>query len=139
MRRLLMRQLPLVLLSAALGIASLAGCATTYDAALVPDTTPATTTTLPTGTTDELLEQLRSQSLSLSAIVIDGGDSSEAYDALSDLWAAARPDVVAERPDLIDGFDRALAMCQQAVQYQRGADADKAARNIDVLVSAWSA
>jgi hypothetical protein len=139
MHQLLMRRLPLVLLSAALGIASLAGCATTYDAALVPDTAPATTTTLPAGTTTELLERLRSQSLALSSIVIDGGDSSEAYDALSDLWAAARPDVVAERPDLIDGFDRALAMCQKAVQYKRGADADKAARNIDVLVSAWSA
>jgi hypothetical protein len=134
-----MRRLALALLPATLGIISLAGCATTYDDALVADTTPATTTTLPVGTTDELLERLRSQSLALSSIVIDGGDSSEAYDALSDLWAAARPDVAAERPDLIDGFDRALAMCQKAVQYKRGADADKAARNIDVLVSAWSA
>jgi hypothetical protein len=134
-----MRRLALALLPATLGIISLAGCATTYDDALVADTTPATTTTLPVGTTDELLERLRSQSLALSSIVIDGGDSSEAYEALSDLWAAARPDVVAERPDLIDGFDRALAMCQKAVQYKRGADADKAARNIDQLVSAWSA
>jgi hypothetical protein len=134
-----MRRLALALLPATLGIVSLAGCATTYDAALVPDTAPATTTTLPAGTTTELLERLRSQSLALSSIVIDGGDSSEAYEALSDLWAAARPDVVAERPDLIDGFDRALAMCQKAVQYKRGADADKAARNIDQLVSAWSA
>jgi hypothetical protein len=134
-----MRRLALALLPATLGIVSLAGCATTYDDALVADTTPATTTTLPVGTTDELLERLRSQSLALSSIVIDGGDSSEAYEALSDLWAAARPDVVAERPDLIDGFDRALAMCQKAVQYKRGADADKAARNIDQLVSAWSA
>lgn len=134
-----MRRLALALLPATLGIVSLAGCATTYDDALVADTTPATTTTLPVGTTGELLERLRSQSLALSSIVIDGGDSSEAYEALSDLWAAARPDVVAERPDLIDGFDRALAMCQKAVQYKRGADADKAARNIDQLVSAWSA
>lgn len=133
-----MRRLPLVLLSAALAVASLAGCATTYDAELVPDTAPATTTTLPAGTTAELLERLRTQSVSLSSIVIDGGDSREAYDSLADLWAAARPDVAAERPDLIDGFDRALAMCQKAVQYKRGADADKAARNIDVLVSAWA-
>jgi hypothetical protein len=134
-----MRRLTLAVLAAACAAMPLAGCSTTYDEALVRDTTPATTTTLPSGTTTELLERLRTESLRLSGVMIDGGNARQAYDSLSDLWDAARPDVAAQRPDLLDGFDRALAMCQNAVQYKRGADADKAARNIDVLVSAWSA
>lgn len=118
--------------------APLTGCATTYDQALAPDTAPSTTTTLPTGTTDQILERLRTEAFTLSNIIVDGGDSTEAYDALSDLWVAARPDVVAKRPDLVDGFDRAIAMCKKAVDFKRGADADKAARNLDVLVNAYS-
>ena len=134
-----MRRLPSVALAAALSVVPLAGCSTTYDETLVKDTTLATTTTLPTGTTTELLERLREQSLELSALIVDRGGSREAYDAMADLWDVARADVVAQRPDLVDGFDRALAMCQKAVQYKRGADADKAARNIGVLVDACTA
>lgn len=128
-----------VTLATSLSVVPLAGCSTTYDESLVEDTTPSTTTTLPTGTTTELLERLRDQSLELSALIIDRGGSREAYEAMAALWDAARADVVAQRPDLVDGFDRALAMCQKAVQYKRGADADKAARNIGVLVDAWTA
>ncbi|MEX0847968.1 MAG: hypothetical protein WD023_09335 [Ilumatobacteraceae bacterium] len=127
-----------VVATALVVIAPLAGCATTYDEALVADTAPATTTTLPTGTTAEILERLRTQSVALSGVMIDGGDTTEAYDSLADLWAAARPDVQAARPDLIDGFDRSLAMSKKAVDYKRAADADKAARNIDALVSAYT-
>lgn len=134
-----MRHLTRVVLVAGLALGALAGCSTTYDETLVRDTSPATTTTLPTGTTTELLERLRTQSLELSSLIIDEGDPREAFDAMSDLWQAARPDVAEQRPDLVDGFDRALAMCQKAVQFKRGADADKAARNIGVLVDAWSA
>lgn len=134
-----MRRLPSLALAAVLVLVPLAGCSTTYDETLVEDTTPSTTTTLPTGTTTELLGRLRDQSLELSTRIIDTGGSREAVEAMSDLWDAARPDVVAQRPDLVDGFDRALAMSQKAVQFKRGADADKAARNISVLVDAFTA
>ncbi|MFZ4812021.1 MAG: hypothetical protein ACOYL9_11810 [Ilumatobacteraceae bacterium] len=113
------------------------GCATTYDKALVADTSPSTTTSLPTGSATELLGQMRTEAFGLSSLIVDGGDDTAAAERIAVLWKVAKPEVQRERSDLVDGFDQAVAMCQRAVQFRRGADADKAARNIDQLVTAF--
>jgi hypothetical protein len=131
------RTLALVALTAV----SLTACTATYDASLVDDTTVIvqTTTTLPTGTTDELLVRLLDQTSALSGVMIDGGDRRAALAQIELLWAAAEPGVRSERADLVPGFERSIEMCQRAVQFQRAADADKAARNIAALVEVLTA
>ena len=109
---------------------------TTYDDALVADTAPATTTTLPTGTMEQLLADLLAESGALSGVMIADGDEGAAGERIASVWAAVRSDVQAARPDLVDEFDAAVAMCDRAIEFSRAADADKAARNITALVDA---
>jgi hypothetical protein len=118
-------------------VVALTACATTYDESLVKDTSPATTTTVPTGTAAELLPQMASEAIRLSGVMIDGGDSESVSEQISALWTAARNEVIATRPDLVDGFDQNVAMCARAVRFKRAADADKAARNLTALADAY--
>ncbi len=110
---------------------------TTYDEALAPDTAVATTTTVPSGTATDLLPQLAAQSASLSGAMIAGDDAGAVAEQIEALWTATRGEVQAERPDLLDGFEQAVDMVNTAVRFSRAADADKAARNITVLVEAY--
>ena len=100
------------------------------------DTAPATTTTLPTGTTEQLLADLVAESGALSGVMIADGDEGAAGERIAGVCAAVRADVQAARPDLVDEFDAAVAMCERAIEFSRAADADKAARNITALVDA---
>jgi hypothetical protein len=87
----------------------------------------ATTTTLPSGTTDELLAQLTTTMGTLSQLIIDGGrGDGDALAHIDAVWAAARPQVAAEHPQLVSGFDTTVEMATIAVERTRPADADKA-------------
>ena len=121
---------------AAAVLLSVACSPTTYDEALVADTAPATTTTLPTGTMEQLLADLVAESGALSGVMIADGDEGAAGERIASVWAAVRSDVQAARPDLVDEFDAAAEMCDRAIEFSRAADADKAARNITALVDA---
>lgn len=133
-----MRPSPRAVLVVAAAIA-LSACATTYDDDLVADTSPSTTTTLPSGTAAELLPQLAAEARSLSGVMIDEGDDDAVAEQIAALWTAARDEVSAARPDLVDGFDQNVAMVARAVQYKRAADADKAAKNLQTLVDTFLA
>jgi hypothetical protein len=115
----------------------LAGCATTYDSTLVQDTSPATTTTLPSGRAADLLPRLEDEAIGLSAVMIDGGDDEAVSEQIESLWTAARPEVTSSRPDLVDGFDQNVALVAKAVRFKRAADADKAANNLSMLIAAY--
>lgn len=121
-------------------VLGLAACSpTTYDESRAPSTAVSTTTTTPTGTVTELLTRLSSDALGLSSVMIADGDAGAAAEQIAALWAAARADVQAKRPDLVESFDANVDRSTTAVQYRRAADADKAARNLDALVSAFLA
>jgi hypothetical protein len=127
-------------LIAALGVATFAASAcapTTYDSELVTTTTVAVTTTVPTGTAADLLPRMVVEGQSVGGLMVDGGDAEAAVERLAALWQAARDEVAASRPDLLDGFDQQVDRFQRAVQYKRAADADKSARNLVVLVDAY--
>jgi hypothetical protein len=131
------RLTPSVLASAALSL-GLGACATTYDAsvATVADATT-TTSTLPTGTTPELLRQLVTEANGLSGLMATGGDAADQAARIAQLWAASRTEVGATRPDLLADFLANVAKCGTAVQFKRAADADKAAKNLTILVKAY--
>jgi hypothetical protein len=127
------------LAAAAALIVALSSCATTYDEALVKDTSPATTTTLPAGTAEQLLPQLQAEADSLSGVMIAEGDDEAVSEQIASLWAAARDQVNGDRPDLIPAFDQNVALVAKAVKFKRAADADKAAKNLTTLVEAFLA
>ena len=136
-RRALRGLVTLVLGVAVLGVAVLSSCSTTYDESLVADTAAATTTTLPTGDAAELLPLLAEEATILANVMIEGGDDEAVVEQIAALWSAARDEVVGARPDLADGFDQSVAMTAKAVKFKRAADADKAAKNIKILVDTF--
>lgn len=119
--------------------AAVSACRTTYDETLVADTSPETTTTVPTGDAATLLPILATEASNLANVMIEGGDDEAAAEQIAALWAAARDEVVGLRPDLTDGFDQSVALAAKAVKFKRAADADKAAKNITILVDTYFA
>lgn len=122
---------PLVVLGSA--------CSTTYDPtfATTATTVAATTTTLPVGAAVDLLPALRTEAASLSGVMIAEGDDGAVLERILALWDATRAEIGRERPDLVPGFQQNVDLAAKAVQFSRAADADKAAKNIDALVSAF--
>jgi len=126
---------------AALGVvltmSTVSACAaTTYDATIASSssTDVSVVVTVPTGTTEELLLGLTSALKGLSGLI--GPDSSgrtpagknEQLDLIEALWDAVQSDVTAADPDAADSIGRMVALAQNAVERNRPADADKAAR-----------
>jgi hypothetical protein len=119
--------------------AVLAACTpTTYDSSLAtPASVAVTTTTLPSGTAAELLPRLRGEAALLSGVLLDGGDAVAVAERIAALWDASEREVGATRPDLVDSFDDTVAMARTAARFSRAADADKASRNFDALVTSY--
>ncbi len=120
---------------------ALAGCSTTYDETIASEVSaaaePTTSTTLPVGTAAELLPLLLADAEGLSNLMIDGGDAAGAALRISQYWDAVKTEVNAARPDLLSDFSANVDRCQTAVQFRRAADADKAAKNLSVLVETF--
>jgi hypothetical protein len=118
----------------------LSGCATVIDETAGTTTTVGvTTTTLPFGPADELLVRMRERISGLSEIVAaTGGDAALArFAEIEQLWAAARAEVVAERPELVKDFDRVVELSRRAAERRRPADADKAFVFLEPLLTAY--
>jgi hypothetical protein len=120
-------------------VAATSACATTFDTAAT--TVPATTSTLyvPTGSTDELLAAISTEVGALSERLVDNAGQRDALARIESQWEVARPDIERQRPELIDGFDAAIAQVQRAVERRRPADADKASKSITTLIAAYGA
>lgn len=117
--------------------------ATTFDESIATSTSVAVTFTVPTGTTDELLNEL---SIALDGLsVLIGPDSSgrtpagknEQIRLIEALWDAVETDVVATDPDAADALGRMVALARTAVDRNRPADADKAARFAGQVISRY--
>lgn len=108
--------------------------ATTYDATMVTSTNVTVAFTVPTGTTTELLRELSSAMNGLSVLI--GPDSSgrtpsgkgEQIRMIEALWEVLESEVAATDPDASDAIGRMVALARTAVERNRPADADKAAR-----------
>ena len=114
-------------------------CATTFDTAAT--TVPATTSTVyvATGSTDELLAAISTEVRALSERLVDNEGQRDALARIESQWEAARPAIEQARPELLDGFDAAIAQVQRAVERRRPADADKASKTITTLIAAYGA
>ncbi len=121
---------------AALG---LVGCnAVTYDSTATTAVRNTTTTIYhPTGSTKELLASITTRIDGLSEQLVDSNGQRDSLIRIQAEWGVVRPAIAAERPELLAGFDAVLAQVQRSVDRRRPADADKAAKNLAVLVRAY--
>ena len=94
----------------------------TLDPRLVP-----TTTVVYSGPAAELLPELGDAMSELSAQISEDGNADQATAArIAAIWAAAKPEIEADRPDLIESFETTVVWATYAVERNRPADADKA-------------
>jgi hypothetical protein len=131
-----------VLVAAGLGLAalcSLVACnSVTYDATATTSPRDTTTTVyVPTGTPAELLASIATRIDALSEQLVDGEGQRQSLARIEAEWAAVRPVIATQRPALLPGFDAVLAQVQRAVDRRRPADADKAAKNLAVLIHSY--
>lgn len=108
--------------------------ATTFDADIANSTTTvAVTTTVPTGSVEELLPVMLAEVKALSEKVAakNGDDVSATY--IEQLWAAMQPEIQAEHKDLVPSFEFIVRRCRAAADRTRPADADRAYRNLQTI------
>ena len=119
----------------ALAITGSVACApTTYDTSVSTSSTSAPTTTRPSGSVDELLRRLVSAMGDLSTYI--GPDrsgrtpagKSEQLALIEALWSAVETEVTSDDSAVADSLGRMVELARTAVERNRPADADKAAR-----------
>ena len=128
-------------LAAACTVAVLAGCSpTTYDT--TADTQPPaaqTTTTVPAGPASELLPAMLAEVQGLAQRVMNADGDGDSATRIEQLWAAVKPEVESNEPDLVSDFEFVVRRCRAAADRNRPADADRAFKNLTTLVQAYLA
>jgi hypothetical protein len=128
------------------GALVLSACgATVYDESAATTTVVATTTTLPTGTAAELLPRLVSALSDLSILIgpvpddlRPEGDKRRQLAEIEALWDAVEREVNADDPETGETLQRMVDLARQAVEKNRPADADKAAKFAAQVVNAYT-
>ncbi len=119
------------------GFLLLSACgATTYDESIATSTVVVTTTTLPSGTAVELLPRLATSLSELSILIgpvpddlrSDDVDKRRQLADIEALWAAVEREVTADDADAAETLTRMIELARVAVERNRPADADKAAK-----------
>lgn len=128
----------MVCLCALAGLVLSACSPTTYDSTKVtePPTAEVATTVL-TGTTAELLPQMLAEVEALSLRVSNNDRDGAAATRIEALWAAIKPGIEATQPELVEDFEFVVRRCRAAADRNRPADADRAFKNLDALVTAY--
>lgn len=114
----------------------LSGCATTIIDTAPTTTAVAPTTTIPSGTSDQLLEQMR-QTLSDISNAMSASDKTRAKAKLIDLqlaWAVLQPQIAEKGEQLTQDIQRLIDLADSAVTRNRPADADKALRFLQIVI-----
>ena len=128
----------------AVGIAALflSGCATTIVSTdtTAPVVTVATTTTLPSGDSLQLMKNIAAAGADLGNAIANGRVD-EARDALATAkanWIVLEPQLQQLKLDLVEDLRRIVDMMTTAVERKRPADADKANRFLGLVIDAYS-
>lgn len=115
-------------------VTALSSCApTTYETSATT-TAVAVATTLPSGPASELLPRLSASMLSLSSYIgpNSSGSTASGKEAvlaeIEALWNAAETEVTALSPESAESIGRMVDLARTAVERNRPADADKAAK-----------
>ena len=122
----------------AASLAMLGGCKTTINEAEVttaPVSATTTTVPLPTDTAAQLHEIVSLTSM-LGDRVVEGG-AGPVLNRINALWAVASTTVGPTDSGLRQQIDVQIAIIQTGVQYKRAADEDKAATNLQAIITTY--
>lgn len=118
---------------------ALSACATTINSSVnTVASTIATTTTIPRGTSEELLAQLTESMRGLSTAVAEG-DRATALSRLSNVqaqWEALRPQLEETPSEIVEDVKRMVDLAASSVLKKRPADADKALLLLPIITEA---
>lgn len=119
--------------------ASLAACTgTTYDPAEArPTTPPSTTTTVPTGSTADILSRLSNETQALESVIQTQGDTRSAIATINALWAAVSQRVGRADPQMRASFEGALRLADRAASSHQMGYAIRAGKSVRELVTAF--
>ena len=114
----------------------LTGCATTIIDTAPTTTAVAPTTTIPSGTNEQLLEQMR-LTIGDSSTAMSASDKTKAKSRLADLqlaWEVLQPQIADKGEQLTQDLQRLIDLADSAVTRNRPADADKALRFMQIVI-----
>jgi hypothetical protein len=114
----------------------LTGCATTIIDTAPTTTAVAPTTTIPSGTNEQLLEQMRLTIGDIST-AMSASDKTKAKSRLADLqlaWEVLQPQIADKGEQLTQDLQRLIDLAGSAVTRNRPADADKALRFMQIVI-----
>lgn len=121
---------------------SLSGCATTIVSTdtTAPVVTVATTTTLPTGDSLQLMKNIAAAGADLGDSIADsrGDDARAALATAQANWIVLEPQLQNLKLDVVEDLRRIVDMMTTAVERKRPADADKANRFLGLIIDAFS-
>ena len=100
-----------------------------------PETTNVAATTTVAG---DPLMALSAETEALSAALVDNDGQREALARIDALWAEVQPEIAEDRPDLLEEFEAVIELVRRSVERRRPADADKAHKNLLVLIAAYT-
>ena len=139
----------LVALSSIAGLVPLLGCgATTYDdSRIAPTSTAAEVVTIPVGPVSELLPRLVAEMAALSSRIgprpdnVEQPESSklQQLDLIEKIWNSIADEVSANDEAAAESLGRMVAQARTAVERNRPADADKAAKFARIVVDEYLA
>lgn len=122
----------------ALALAAATACApTTYDASVATTAASTTTTTIPAGSVEDALDAMLAEVSTLGRKVEAGSGDQDAAALIEVIWSTVRDEVAASRPELLADFEFVVSRCRLAADRNRPADADRAYKNLRVLVDAY--
>ena len=119
---------------------ALASCATTIVETSPTTTVTPSTTTIPSGSTTELVAELQDRLDQLS-IATFAQDKPKAKSILADIeavWLALEPKATSEGEQFVADLTRIIDLARTSVVRNRPAEADKAARSMQLLVDSSS-
>ena len=119
---------------------ALASCATTIVETSPTTTVTPSTTTIPSGSTTELVTELQDRLDQLS-IATFAQDKPKAKSILADIeavWLALEPKATSEGEQFVADLTRIIDLARASVVRNRPAEADKAARFMQLLVDSSS-
>jgi hypothetical protein len=120
-------------LALTVGLAVLAACGETIDLRdTAPTTVASSSTSIPLASlapgdadANDLLPELVTVWAGLDQKVVDNSGQRETLATIEGLWRLAEPQVRVERPELLFGFEQAVALARTSVERRRPADASK--------------
>jgi hypothetical protein len=128
-------------LAALVAVATLTGCATTYNEAAETTTTPVpTTTTIPSGDLATLLASMRDRFATLAEHMStnERDGARRTLEEIEALWSVMQNEAADRGRQFADDLRRIVDFAVTSVTRNRPADADKGLRFIDLFIAADS-